>query len=591
VTINTNKDGAAVAAPGAVELKQSGATVYTAANSGVGVYTTSALNGTYDIFINGEDTNENITINNAASSTTVSYYTVNFTVSNAGTASGSSISATAGGAAIASGAAVLAGKAVTITAAGAGATTYTYLWSGTGTSGQTTASLTLTSLSSAINVTCAVTGTTNSNSGGGGRTNTTPSTGADIIVNGEKQSAGTSSTQTVEGKTVTTVTIDNTKLNEILDEKGNNPTITIPSTPGSDVTVGVLNGQTVKNMEQKEAVLEIKTEAVTYTLPAAEININDVSAQLGEAVQLKDIKISVKIAEPPADTVRVVQDTADQNKYQIVVKPVEFEITCTSGEKKVSVSKFNGYVERTVAIPDGVDPSKITTGIVLNADGTFSHVPTSIVLINGKYYAKINSLTNSTYSVIYNPVEFADVTKHWAKDSINDMGSRLIVSGSGNGNYSPNKEITRAEFAAIVIRALGLKAETTESSFADIKDTAWYAGYVDTAVSYGVITGYSNGKFGPNDKITREQAMTMIARAMKLTGLYTTLTDAEMNAQISFYADGASSSKYAKEGVAACLKKGVISGKSSNKLAPKAYITRAEVAVIIERMLEKSELI
>jgi hypothetical protein len=54
-----------------------------------------------------------------------------------------------------------------------------------------------------------------------------------------------------------------------------------------------------------------------------------------------------------------------------VVKPVEFEITCTSGIKTVEVSKFNGYVELTGAIPDGVDPSKITTGIVLNADGTF----------------------------------------------------------------------------------------------------------------------------------------------------------------------------------------------------------------------------
>jgi len=57
-----------------------------------------------------------------------------------------------------------------------------------------------------------------------------------------------------------------------------------------------------------------------------------------------------------------------------VVKPVEFEVTCTSGIKTVEVSKFNGYVELAVAIPDGADPSKITTGTVLNADSTFCHV-------------------------------------------------------------------------------------------------------------------------------------------------------------------------------------------------------------------------
>jgi len=439
-----------------------------------------------------------------------------------------------------------------------------------------------------------VTVTSDAASGGssGSNNNNTPTgTTTTVIVNGQSQDAGTTTTSKDGDKTVTTVTLDDKKIQEKINAEGTRSTVSIPISGNSDIGEGVLNGQTVKSMEDKEAVLEIKTESVSYTLPASEINISDVSAQFGEAVQLKDIKISVKIAEPPADTVRVVQDTANQNNYQIVVKPVEFEITCTSGEKTVSISKFNGYVERTVAIPDGVDPSKITTGIVLNADGTFSHVPTTIVKIDGKYYAKINSLTNSTYSVIYNPVEFVDVAKHWAKDSINDMGSRLIVSGSGNGNYSPNKEITRAEFAAIVIRALGLKTETAESSFTDVKTSAWYAGYVETAVSYGIITGYSNSKFGPNDKITREQAMTMIARAMKLTGLYSTLTEAEMSAQISSYADGASSSKYAKEGVAACLKTGVVSGKSSSKLAPKDYITRAEVAVIIERMLEKSELI
>jgi len=428
-------------------------------------------------------------------------------------------------------------------------------------------------------------------SSGSNNNNTSAGSTTAVIVNGQSQDAGTTTTSKDGDKTVTTVTLDDKKIQEKLNAEGTKATVSIPISGNADIGEGVLNGQTVKSMEEKEAVLEIKTGSVSYTLPASEINISDVSAQLGEAVQLKDIKISVRIAEPPADTVRVVQDTANQNNYQIVVKPVEFEITCTSGEKTVTVSKFNGYVERTVAIPDGVDPSKITTGIVLNADGTFSHVPTTIIKIDGKYYAKINSLTNSTYSVIYNPIEFADVAKHWAKDSINAMGSRLIVSGSGNGNYSPNKEITRAEFAAIVIRALGLKAETTESRFTDVKASSWYEGYVETAISYGIITGYSNGKFGPNDKITREQAMTMIARAMKLTGLYSALTEAEMSAQISSYADGASSSKYAKEGIATCLKTGVVSGKSSSRLAPKDYITRAEVAVIIERMLKKSKLI
>ena len=143
---------------------------------------------------------------------------------------------------------------------------------------------------------------------------------------------------------------------------------------------------------------------------------------------MKDIAVSVRISEPPAETVKIVADTANQNNYQIVVPPIEFAITCSSGNKTVGVTKFNAYVERLVAIPEGIDPSRITTGVIVNSEGTFSHVPTVITVIDGKYYAKINSLTNSTYSVIYSPKVFKDV-ETLARDAINDMASRLVVSG------------------------------------------------------------------------------------------------------------------------------------------------------------------
>ena len=70
-----------------------------------------------------------------------------------------------------------------------------------------------------------------------------------------------------------------------------------------------------------------------------------------------------------------------------------------------------------------------------------------------------------------------------------------------------------------MVRGLGLKPGTGKNAFTDIKSTAWYCEYIKTAYEYGIISGYGNGKFGPMDKITREQAMTMIARTMKITGL------------------------------------------------------------------------
>ncbi|MDP4092783.1 MAG: Ig-like domain-containing protein [Bacillota bacterium] len=434
-----------------------------------------------------------------------------------------------------------------------------------------------------------VTGKTTAAVTGGGSTSGTVSTV--VEVNGTKQDAGTATTEvTSSGQSVTTIAVDDSKLTGLLNNSGEQPTVTLPCS-GSDAVVGELNGQTVKNMEQKDATLEIKTDAVTYTLPASQINIDSISSQIGSQVELKDIKVSVKIAEPLADTVKVVEDTASKGNYHLVVKPIEFEISCTNGDKTILVSKFNGYVERTVAIPDGIDPNKITTGIVLNADGSFSHVPTQVVVINGKYYAKINSLTNSIYSVIYNPVTFTDVSNHWAKDAINDMGSRMVVYGVGNGMYVPDKSITRAEFAAIVVRALGLQRGTSESSFKDVRLTDWFNGYVDTATDYALIAGYNSKSFAPNDKITREQAMTILARAMKLVGMDVSLSDSETTALLARYTDGYDVSQYAKTSAALCIKTGIVTGSSKTTVSPKAYVTRAEVALMVQRLLQKSGLI
>ena len=436
-------------------------------------------------------------------------------------------------------------------------------------------------------------------SGGNTGENKTPTeptrpseSGADIIINGKAETAATTTTTRVEDKTVTTIKIDGEKIEERLQAEGNNVVVTIPVKNDADVVVGQLNGQTVKNMENREAVLEIKTGNVTYTLPAAQINIDSVSSQMGKQVELKDIAVNVIISVPSQEIAEIVQDTANRNNYQVVVKPVEFEITCTSGDKTVEVSRFNGYVERMVAIPDGVDPGKITTGIVLNPDGTFSHVPTTITVIDGKYYAKINSLTNSAYSVIYHPMEFKDVANHWAEASINDMGSRLVISGSGEGMYEPDRDITRAEFASIVVRALGLmRPGTGKDAFGDVAEDSLYYDAVSIAYENGIISGYGNGKFGPMDKITREQAMTIIAGAMKITGLGVELADSEVSRILSGFADANSAAAYAKTGIAACVNAGVISGRPEAGLAPKDNITRAEVAFIVRSLLQKSGLI
>ena len=418
-----------------------------------------------------------------------------------------------------------------------------------------------------------------------------PASGVDIIVNGNRVNAGTASDSTENGRSVTMVTVDQQKLERKLAIEGNNALVIIPIDSDSDKLVGRLNGRMIKDMEDMQATLELRTNSAAYTLPASEIDIDAVSAQLGKNLTLSDIIVLIEIASPTDLTATAVKSAAGNGGFSVSVPAVDFNISCEYNGKTLGLSTFNTYVERTVAIPEGVDPAKITTGIVVNPDGTVRHVPTKVTRVDGRYHAVIKSLTNSTYAVIWHPVEFSDVSTNWAKASVNDMGSRMVIEGVGNNKYAPNRFITRAEFAAIVVRALGLPLGTGSSDYRDVGASKWYCGYIKTASAYGIIQGYNTTAFGPDDRITREQAMTMIARAMKITGLKPEMKDSEINSLLSRYSDGKAASDFSRISIAACLKTGIVTGRSSSAIAPKDYITRAEVAVMVQRLLQKSGLI
>jgi hypothetical protein len=179
------------------------------------------------------------------------------------------------------------------------------------------------------------------------------------------------------------------------------------------------------------------------------------------------------------------------------------------------VESFNAYVSRDIEI-SAEDAAKITTAIVVE-DGR--HVPTYVYERDGKYYAKINSTTNSTYVLIQNAQSFTDDDGTWYEAAAAEMASRKIVAGVGDGGFAGARVITRAEFAALVTRGLGLPALPGKSVFADIPTDAWYEGAVNTAYKYGLVSGRGDLTFDPDAPITRQEALWLTERACRLAGL------------------------------------------------------------------------
>ena len=184
---------------------------------------------------------------------------------------------------------------------------------------------------------------------------------------------------------------------------------------------------------------------------------------------------------------------------------------------------------------------------------------------------------------------FSDVKNHANQTAIEALASRGIINGMGQGTFMPNKTMTRAEFAAIVTRALGLAAKDTKA-FTDVPSSKWYAGYIGTANSSGIVNGVGNGKFNPEGTITRQEAAAMVARAAKLCGLDTAMDAAATRDMLAQFGDYRSVASWAKEPMAFCYSVNILDQSDLN-IEPTKAILRCEIAQMLYNMLTAAELI
>ncbi|MGG1517006.1 S-layer homology domain-containing protein [Paenibacillus oryzisoli] len=441
-----------------------------------------------------------------------------------------------------------------------------------------------------VSVTRAPDSDSNPNTGAGGPPPAEPQ-GVEVYVNGKAEKIGTLTTTKVNDRTVATLALDQQKISDKLAAEGSNALVTLVLNKESDVAIAKLTSENIGKLREYGATLEMKTAKSTYKLPSSELDLTKLAAEFGIGSDLQHAEVQIEIADSGADKVKLAEDAARAGDFTLVVQPVGFTVKVTHLGKSYEISRYSTYVERTIALPDDIDASKITTGLVIEPDGTIRHVPTKIEKIDGIYYAKINSLTNSSYSVVWHPLTFADMAQHWAKDAVNDMGSRFVIQGVDDKTFLPNSDITRVEFAAIILRGLGLKLDDSGTTFSDVPAGAWYESAIRTANAYGLIEGFEDGTFRPNDKITREQAMAIIAKAMKISGLKDKLPKQDASALLSQFADADTVAAWAKESVSDTLLAGIVTGRDGRILAPQAFVTRAEVALMVKSLLAKSELI
>ncbi|WP_171056284.1 S-layer homology domain-containing protein [Paenibacillus sinopodophylli] len=338
------------------------------------------------------------------------------------------------------------------------------------------------------------------------------------------------------------------------------------------------------------SIISLQTNDGEYSLP---LNIIDFAA-IAQALGASSEGISIQITIAPATTdldAKIKLNAQGISASQLGIA-IDFTVSAIGNGKSIELNQFGSvYVDRSIVLSTAVNDKQATVVLYDPLTGAFSFVPALFEKqADGSTKVTFKRNGNSIYTVLSSAKTFNDVSTHWAKADIELLASKLVVNGVTESNFAPNSQITRAEFAALLVRSLGLPADAASASFADVKSSDWFAGAVAAAAKAKLVDGFSDNSFKPNDTITREQMAVMIARAITAAGVKA--ADAgQATGSLTAFKDQASISSWAQAAVAQAVEADIITGMTAETFVPAANATRAQAAVMLKRFLQHTHFI
>ncbi|PQP85044.1 hypothetical protein C0Q44_11275 [Paenibacillus sp. PCH8] len=334
-----------------------------------------------------------------------------------------------------------------------------------------------------------------------------------------------------------------------------------------------------------------------------EVRLNDSSYQLRlSAIDLIGLveRFDTEISNL---TVNIIQELAGERTRQeinrigvsqgfsVFADVIDYKVMVEANGQMLEVHDYGGsYSIRTIKLDREFTNHNLVAVQYIPENGTVVFVPAKMETgPDGTNEAILNVPHNSLYTVVNVQARtFADLSEHWAKADVEHLASKLLVNGVAADRFDAEGTITRAEFSALLVRALGLSLEGSEGGgdrFTDVPASAWYASAVNAAVASGLVSGISAGRFAPNDPITREQMAVVIAGALTFTSARTG-SDGQEGGHLDAFTDQDSISSWAQAAVVRASEVGIMKGMEDGRFAPRDNVTRAQAAVILKRFLQ-----
>ncbi|MFD2331633.1 S-layer homology domain-containing protein [Cohnella sp. GCM10020058] len=390
-------------------------------------------------------------------------------------------------------------------------------------------------------------------------------------------------------------TLEATSGNEGNETPGNNN-----PTPNTSTGAPTTEGVTDPKVDQDgNFTVEIANGAHTASIPANLTVNDDRKIKVGNATgtlevpgsvmkklqglltanELKDATITFSMVPIPASDRSSLLAHASESSNAAVTAAGEIydfslSIRSKDGQER-SLTQFDEPITLTLQ----VDPTASTDllGIYYIAnDGSLTYVGGKRV--DGNLVAQVTHF--SKYAILSYDKSFVDVgATYWASHVIKQMAAKHIIQGISDTEFAPGRNITRAEFTALIVRALNLKAKGA-APFSDVNASDWFASDIAAANEAGIVNGVGEFLFNPNASITREEMAVMLIHAYDYgKGVVSS------NEAVHTFADRDRISPWAQAAVSAAQSLGFINGRGDNQFAPKGLATRAETAQVIAKLL------
>lgn len=382
---------------------------------------------------------------------------------------------------------------------------------------------------------------------------------------------------------------------------GATPTVS-DSVIDSAIKQAAQTGKVTLEAARDKGALALKTEQVNRLVQEArpvEVKIGEVQLVVPAEVIKAAASSTAGVAQVEVQAKPVAQDTTSSiakeaknaGQFKLASDMVELELAAyTKDGKKQALTTFSAPVKIVLPVPADrrAQAASLVIGRYNETEKLWEPLPTTYDEKSGAAIAETNHF--SKYALLEKVAQpavktFADIQGHWAQKDIELMAEKGVVHGVAPDKFAPDAQVTRAEFATMLVNALGV-TETSDLPFKDVPADSWYYQSVAQAYAAGLVKGVSSTAFAPQAQITRQEMAAMLVRALAKLGQPVEVGADEGALILGRFNDRQEIAPWAANALAAAVKAGVVLGRGDNLVAPTASATRAEAVVMIKRVLQ-----